>query len=173
MQELMHQSISFWKPTTFFTYENCLSTYTSRVHKGRHLKRSAVDASRSESTSTVKRIRRSIIFSLQWFKQCYSCRKKCYIKIDPKYPNRCHESYECRVLDRGKEKLFSEVILYVYGFLFFFFWYSQDLKQIMRLKRRRCFIMPRTSSKVDLSFQTIVAFLSSSGSGMEYVFYEL
>ena len=173
MQELMHRSISFWKPTTFFTYENCLSTYTSRVHKGRHLKRSAVDASRSESTSTVKRIRRSIIFSLQRLKQCYSCRKKCYIKIDPKYPNRCHESYECRVLDRGKEKLFSEVILYVYGFLFFFFLILPRSQTDHEIEKRRCFIMPRTSSKVDLSFQTIVAFLSSSGSGMEYVFYEL
>ena len=59
------------------------------------------------------------------------------------------------------------------GFFFFFFLILPRSQTDHEIEKRRCFIMPRTSSKVDLSFQTIVAFLSSSGSGMEYVFYEL
>ena len=47
----------------------------------------------------------------QLLNQCYSCREKCHIKIDPKYPDRWHESYECRAVGRGKGKLFKEVIL--------------------------------------------------------------
>ena len=69
-KDSLHEIMSSWKPATFFTYKNCLSIHTSKAHIDRHLKRSAVYASRSGNASTVKRIRRSDIPPFQWLNQC-------------------------------------------------------------------------------------------------------
>ena len=69
-KDSLHEFMSSWKPTTFSVYKNCLSTYTSKAQTYRHLKRSAVDASRSGNASTVKRIIRSDIPPFQWLNQC-------------------------------------------------------------------------------------------------------
>ena len=69
-KDSLHEIMSSWKPATFFTYKNCLSIQTSKAHINRHLKRSAVYASRSGNASTVKRIRRSDIPPFQWLNQC-------------------------------------------------------------------------------------------------------
>ena len=59
----LHQFMYSWKLTTH-------TSNTSKAHIDRHLKRSAVDVSRSGNSSTVKRIRRSDIPPFQWLSQC-------------------------------------------------------------------------------------------------------
>ena len=73
-------------------------------------------------------MRRSDIPSFLLLNQSQSSREKCYIKIDPKYPDRWNESLKCRALDRGKGKLFKRAILYVYKI--FLFSYSQGLDRL-------------------------------------------
>ena len=84
-------------------YKNHLPTCIFKAQIEKHLKRSAVDASLKN-----EKIR---YLSIQLLNQCQSYREKCYIKIDPKYPDRWNESLEYRALDKGKGKLFKEVIL--------------------------------------------------------------
>ena len=69
-KDSLHEFMSSWKPTTFFAYKSCLSTYTPKAHIDRHLKRSALDVSRTGNVSTVKRIKGSDIPLFQWLNQC-------------------------------------------------------------------------------------------------------
>ena len=94
--------------------KNCLSTYTSKTHIVRHLKRELSSQSCSRDLLSLKRQRRSEVPKFKWLQHCWFCGEDCNIIVDKKHPDLWRESYECRTSDRGKGKLaFKEVTLQV------------------------------------------------------------
>ena len=94
--------------------KNCRSTYTSKTHIDRHLKRELSSQSCSRDLLSPKGQRQSEVPKFKWLQHCLFCEKDCNVNVDLKQPDRWRQSDECRTSDRGKGKLtFKEVILQV------------------------------------------------------------
>ena len=143
-------------------YKNHLPTCIFKAQIEKHLKRSAVDGSLKN-----EKIR---YLSIQLLNQCQSYREKCYIKIDPKYPDRWKSHWNTEHWTKVKENYSKKLFCKYISFFFFIF---LRFKQIERLKGWSCFIIPRTCNKVNHSFQSIAVFLSSPGSHVELLLLQM
>lgn len=93
----------------FTAHRNCLSTYTSKSHIDRHLKRKETNDNPTQPKR--RKISRKPFF---WKEECFFCGEKCEVKVDKRNPSRWRESYECRTADRGKgQDTFKDAILKV------------------------------------------------------------
>ena len=96
---------------TVSCHTNCLSTYCSRHHIERQLKRAASSSSNdSKAQQQSKRLRGcSNMFNFR--EHCLFCGLQCLVDRDERNPSRWKEAYLCRTADRGGRMSFKEVIL--------------------------------------------------------------
>lgn len=78
----------------FYCHRNCYSTYTSKTHINRVLKRCAQD----DIIQTGKRVLRSAPSSFDFKSNCLLCGEKC-AERDPKNPNRHYPIYMVRTIE--------------------------------------------------------------------------
>ena len=94
-------------------HHNCVSTYTSKEHIQRHLKRK--EGSRSQLACDQPRTKiqgRSGYSAFDFQQHCLFCGEQCHMEPDPCHPDRLRQVKLCRTADRGNEsKPFKEVIL--------------------------------------------------------------
>lgn len=96
--------------TSFMCHSNCISTYTSKQHIYRHLrKRTREDASLAVPSTSTKRLRSSCDFN--FLKQCIFCGAECKLERPRKNPNRWRKAYLCRTVDTKGKCSLKEVII--------------------------------------------------------------
>ena len=93
--------------STFMCHINCVSTYCSKTHIARAIKKKTSDDSECESNA--KRLRGSNVFSFR--EHCLFCGEICDIERPSKNPGRWREAYLCRTADRRGRHTFKEAIL--------------------------------------------------------------
>ena len=93
-----------------FTHISCVSTYTSRTHINRFLKRKG-DAIDCTGASPMKRRRRSGTPKFSFQTHCLFCRELLELKKDPKHPDRWRKAYLCRSVGEGDIAAPKQVIL--------------------------------------------------------------
>ena len=97
---------------SFYSHRNCLSTYTSKTHISRAIKKRKSVSNDGETSSKISR--RSSIASFDFKQDCFFCADKCMLNPDPKHPDRWKKAMLCRTSDRGVGHLsFKEVVLKV------------------------------------------------------------
>ena len=69
--------------TDYETHKQCVSTYTSRTHISRYLKRHKITTHMPKHS---KRTRRSEMPSFVWKEHCLFCGEECCMTPDPKNP---------------------------------------------------------------------------------------
>ena len=101
------------KDMTITCHHNCVSTYTSKEHIRRHLKRNGGSMSQASNDQPRAKIKRRYGCSAFDFQQhCLFCGEQCSMEPDPRHPDRWRQAKLCRTADRGKDsKSFKEVIL--------------------------------------------------------------
>ena len=94
-------------------HKNCVSSYTSKSHIQRHLKRTHVQSNPCESTFPTKRFRRSDTPSFDFKEHCFFCGDVCELKRHGKNPSRRRRAVLCRTADRGNQNTFKQNVLRV------------------------------------------------------------
>ena len=86
--------------THYETHKQCVSTYTSRTHISRYLKRNNI--------ITDVRVKYLLLYGKSLF-----CGEECCMTPDPKNPKRWRKSFECRTSDKEVliKKLFYSYII--------------------------------------------------------------
>lgn len=96
--------------TSFMCHINCVSTYTSKQHIKRHLrKRTREEASLSVPSTSSKRLRSSCDFN--FLQQCIFCGDECKLERPRKHPNRWKAAYLCRTVDTKGKCSLKDVII--------------------------------------------------------------
>ena len=96
---------------TLLCHKTCVSTYNSRDHINRSLKRQGA-CQRSESAPAVRRRRFDLAFDFQ--KRCFVCGEIC-LPRDPKNLNRWRTVQQCQTVSHPKHSTLEEYILDVYN----------------------------------------------------------
>ena len=93
-------------------HKNCISTYCSKEHITRHLKRQTL-ANSSSCDPRPKRLRCNEN-KFDFKENCIFCGKACVVQRDKRNPSRWREAYLCRTADRrGKESFKSAILRHV------------------------------------------------------------
>jgi len=82
----------------FTCHMNCISTYCSKHHIERHLRKHKSEA--SSVSPSPKKLRRQCSFS--FLQDCLFCGQECIVNRPSKNPSRWREAYLCRTADDGK-----------------------------------------------------------------------
>ena len=90
------------------THRICVSTYTSKQHVERFLKRKGADVT-GLSVSPRKR-RRSSLPDFDFQKHCLFCGETCNVNKDPKHPTRWRKAYLCRTVGDDGTDLKQEIL---------------------------------------------------------------
>ena len=93
--------------TSFMCHKNCISTYCSKEHIKRHLRKRKIEDSSAGPSVSPKHLRRSSEFS--FLEHCLFCGKACNLERPLK--NRWKKAYLCRTADRRGKILFKQAIL--------------------------------------------------------------
>ena len=86
-------------PTQFTCHRNCISTYCSKHHIKRFVKRRMLDSETDTSTGK-KRMRSDSSFEFR--QSCVFCGEKCELERNYRHPKRWREAYLFRTLVQGK-----------------------------------------------------------------------
>jgi len=81
---------------SFFCHKSCVSSYTSKQHISRVLKRKG-DAATCSHISPKKK-RRSSMPDFDFRKHCLFCGNDCILEKDPRNPKRWRRAYLCRTV---------------------------------------------------------------------------
>lgn len=141
-----------------YAHKNCLSTYTSKTHIKRYIKRCS-EQNNTSSEVPCKRLRRSQVTQFEWKTCCFFCGKTCLITPDPKHPDRWRKAFECRTSERGKGNLtFKEVILKVRSFAIKETIVAKNLKYLILLFLALKFVLVNTqvNMSVDISVSPLI-----------------
>ena len=84
---------------SFTCHKNCISTYCSKEHIKRHLRKRKSEETFAGPSTSPKRLRRTVEFS--FFKHCLFCGEECIVERSEKNPSRWRKSYLCRTADRN------------------------------------------------------------------------
>ena len=105
------------KHLTIKCHRGCVSSYTSKSHILRHLKRIHTADRPSINGGPIvaaKRFCRSDLPDFSFKRHCLFCGMDCIMDYNTKNPSRWRQVYLCRTADRGKKTIpFKEVILEV------------------------------------------------------------
>ena len=99
-------------------HTNCVSTYTSKHHIERFLKRQGEKSKNETEQPVEKRLRRSNVPKFNWKTDCFFCGKICNLTKDPKNPSRFRKAYESRTSTRPNLSSFKESVLKVIVWVF-------------------------------------------------------
>ena len=97
---------------TINCHRDCASTYTSKCHIRRQLKRLREEGN-IDPTVHNKRCCRSSSHKFSFKEQCVFCGDLCIMDFDPKHPSRWRRVVLCRTADRSGKETFKQVILNV------------------------------------------------------------
>ncbi|CAH1795665.1 unnamed protein product, partial [Owenia fusiformis] len=95
---------------TIKSHKSCVSTYTSKFHIERELKRTKPTKALDTSPVLTKRVRRSDIPTFNFLEHCIFCGEICK-PLDPHNPKRWKKVIECKTADRGDKGSFKHNIL--------------------------------------------------------------
>jgi hypothetical protein len=82
-------------------HRSCVSTYTSKTHLKRAILLTGSGDSEASSSHPKKQRRSKTAFEFQ--KHCIFCGENCYLKKDPKPPDRWRAAYRFRLLETNKK----------------------------------------------------------------------
>lgn len=95
----LEEELSENSQLTIQTHRNCVSTYTSKTHIKRALKRKGDLDPIPSTSSSPKRRRRSDTPGFNFQEHCLFCGEICNLQKDPKNPGRWRKTYLCRSLN--------------------------------------------------------------------------
>jgi hypothetical protein len=93
---------------TIQCHRSCVSTYTSKTHLKRAILSTGSGDSEASSSHPKKQRRSNTAFEFQ--KHCVFCGENCYLKKDPKHPDRWRAAYQFRQLETKKKLVKDSVI---------------------------------------------------------------